>query len=155
MKVPIPGLVVIALLTGCGASTPEAAFDRLAEAAESGDSEAFLAGCTTETRALLEGLDAFSARYPELLKSGPFSNRVRAVAAEIQSPSAIVLVSSDGGERGEVVFRDDHGRWLLDLIGTEMLWNRSWELSGGKPRRLMEMDGLGVEPALDNPRSLR
>ncbi len=142
---------------GCGTSSPSKAFDELAAAAEKGDEAAFLAGFSTESRPLMTTLVKLKGHNKAATRLG-FDTRVRAIAEKIQADGllAIVVVETDGDnpQRGQVFMKKEGRAWKLDLTSTELLWNRQWELSGGKPRAFPDWFETGV-PSLDNPDAIR
>ena len=142
-------VVCISVWAGCRAEpSPSEAFDAVAIAAESGDTDAFLDGFTDTSRAMLEGVFAIAGRNSRHFVLGAFSGRARATDFSEQSDGvALVLVQSTDSppEVAQIVMRKETGRWRIDLVSTELLWNRSWELSGRSRRgegMAMEIDPL-------------
>lgn len=146
--------VALALWSGCTRPDPSQAFDAVALAAEQGDEEAFLDGLTVESRALVDALLHLPRRRQEAMKLG-FDEAIRAKTHHIQGDGqlAIVAVASPAGEEAQVFMRQEDGHWRLDLMSTELLWNRRWELSGGKPRGFPDWfdPTLSLPQPLDNP----
>jgi hypothetical protein len=128
--------IVIALLTaGCTSpSTPEAAFNRLAEAAQSGDRAAFLDGLTQDSQELMKAMLVINGVHSTTMRVGPFESVSKALRSEVKDNLAIVTVATIDSENGQarVVMSHEDGRWRLNLPGTEALWNLDWRQSGGK-----------------------
>ena len=77
-------------------------------------------------------------------KLGNFGGRVRAQDFSEQSDGvALVLVQSSEvpPEVAQIVMRLEDGEWRIDLVSTELLWNRSWDLSGRSKRG----DGMALD----------
>ncbi|MFT5430598.1 MAG: hypothetical protein ACI9OJ_001273 [Myxococcota bacterium] len=131
----------IGLHSGCkSTSTPTDAFDRLAKAGEAGDLATFLGGLTQDSADAFDGLLAVSGtEHAKKLRLGGLGTAVRAISAQTpgQQDLALVLVETTDSppQRAQVLMRLEDGDWKLDLISTELLWNRNWELSGGSPKR--------------------
>ena len=138
-------LLVAVLVLGCNRpEPPDVAFNRLAAAAEAGDMDTFLTGFTEPSRALLDGVMAVSGGRSGAFAIGSFSQGVQAVQYSEQADDfALVLVQSGDTppEVAQLVMRLDDGAWRVDLISTELLWNRSWELSGRERRG----DGMSLD----------
>lgn len=147
---------LIVVSSGCRQQTPTQAFDEWAAAVEAGDRDAMLAGLTNESADLLDGVLSLSSRHPTKMRLG-FDVKVRAVDAKQQGADmAMVLIETetDPPEIAQIFMRFTDGRWKVDLLSTEILWNRRWELSGGKPRGLPDWldEGSG---GLDIPGTIR
>ena len=149
-------LVLLLLVAGCRTpESPDVAFNKIAAAAESGDTERFIEGFTAPSRSLLDGMLALSGPDSSLFRLGQFASRAEAKEFSEQSGGvALVLVQSTDSrpEVAQLVMRLEDGAWRIDLVSTELLWNRSWELSG-KARRGDGM-ALGFDP-LDSSRTQR
>ena len=128
----------------------------MAAAAEAGDEGAFLDGFAKESRGLMQVLLTDPQRRSRILPQ--FEHRVRSVHVELQpgGEMAMVVVETDSqpAERGHVIMMLEDGNWRLDLIATELLWNRTWALSGGRPRSFPDFIDVGV-PGLDNDGAIR
>jgi hypothetical protein len=130
---------------GCrSVNSPREAFDAVAVAAEEGDEAVFLDGFTESSRALLRGMFALSDESSAHFKLGDFVGSVRAQDFSEQSDGvALVLVQSSEvpPEVAQIVMRLEDGEWRIDLVSTELLWNRSWDLSGRSKRG----DGMALD----------
>ncbi len=146
------GLLLV-LSAGCTRPNPSQAFDQLALAAESGDEAAFLDGLTLDSAVLVKMLLHLPTRRPEAMALG-FGDRARASTHHIQADGqlAVLAVQTESGEQAQVFMRFEGGAWKLDLLSTELLWNRKWDLSGGRPRGFPDWfeSDLSLPGTLDN-----
>jgi len=138
-------LCILLVISACQtAKTPGQAFDAVARAAEEGNEAKFLMGFTESSRALLGGLFALTDGESSHFELGGFSGQVRAKDYSEQSDGvALGLVQSSDipPEVAQIVMRLEAGEWRVDLVSTELLWNRSWELSG----RTKRGDGMALD----------
>ena len=140
------GIVVVLLTVGCTTpSTPEAAFNRLAEAAQSGDRAAFLDGFTKDSQELMTAMLVTQGVHSATMRVGPFESVSKALRSEVKDDMAIVTVATGDSETGQarVVMSHENGRWRLSLPGTEALWNMDWRQSGGKLQQWQLDNNLG------------
>jgi hypothetical protein len=154
LRLRVSLVAALVMCAGCPAPlSPSAAFDKMAKAGEDGDREAFLAGLSQASRDALDGVLAVAGEHPGRVRLGKMDATVRAVSFTSPQPEiALVLVETTDSppQRAQVVMRLEDGAWRLDLLSTELLWNRDWELSGGAPRRggWFEVDSLDNQGSL-------
>jgi hypothetical protein len=133
-----------AILGGCRTGSPEQAFNALAEAAERGDEESFLAGFTIESRPLVAGILSMAVKYPKMLALGPFHRTVRAHSASRVGELALVSVTgADSREDESIVMRFQDGEWRLDLVLTQLRWQQSSMEFENSP----QTSGIELNPA--------
>jgi hypothetical protein len=132
-------LLLLLFAAGCTRLPPTAVFDDLAVAAERGDMASFLGGLTPESSATM----SYLLNLPEARESSfrlQFPHAVRAVSIEHQSADGMALLRVEAQttppQQAQVVMRLVEGEWKLDLVATELLWNRDWAKSGGAARPL-------------------